>query len=299
MELRQLVYFDAVAREMGFTRAAVQLHVAQPAISAQIRRLESELGVALLNRTTRQVSLTQAGELFWARTRGVLAQLETARAELEDLSAVLRGRVRIGATQVLGALDLPGVLADFRRSHPGVIITLRSGLVADLLDELNRRELDVVLGPARRDKAGRYTVRSITEERFVLITAPGHQPAGSASSGLALARDESFICLSPDSGLHAILTEAAAAEGFVPRIEFETYGPASIRELVSAGLGVALLARSAASALGPPVDVHELRPEPAHPRIAMMTPKATLDPATRAFRKHVLSSAGAAAALPG
>src|SRR5215468_4217165 len=103
MELRQLVYFDAVVRHGGFSRAAERLHVAQPAVSAQIRRLETELGTTLLQRTTRRVSLTYAGELFLARARRVLAQVDAARGDLAELSAVLRGRVRIGATQVLGS----------------------------------------------------------------------------------------------------------------------------------------------------------------------------------------------------
>ena len=111
MELRQLAYFDAVVRHGSFTKAAQRLHVAQPAVSAQIRRLEAELGVTLLERTTRRVALTQAGELFLARARLALAQLEGARADLAELSAVLRGQVRIGATQVLGSLDLPAALA--------------------------------------------------------------------------------------------------------------------------------------------------------------------------------------------
>src|SRR5215468_10932477 len=110
MELRQLAYFDAVVRHGSFTKAARRLHVAQPAVSAQIRRLEAELGATLLERTTRRVALTYAGELF----------------------AVLRGRVRIGATQVVGSLDLPAALAGFRLRYPGVSLALHSGLIAKL-----------------------------------------------------------------------------------------------------------------------------------------------------------------------
>jgi len=80
VELRQLVYFDAIIRHGGFTRAAEQLHVAQPAVSAQIRRLETELGVTLLERTTRRVRLTQAGELLLGRARRALGELDGARA---------------------------------------------------------------------------------------------------------------------------------------------------------------------------------------------------------------------------
>jgi LysR family transcriptional regulator, transcription activator of glutamate synthase operon len=101
------VYFDAVVREGGFTRAARQLHVAQPAISAQIKQLETELGVVLLQRQVRPPALTHAGEVFHSRARLVLAQIEAARFEMLELSAVVRGKVRVGATPVLGSLDLP------------------------------------------------------------------------------------------------------------------------------------------------------------------------------------------------
>ena len=91
MELRQLAYFEAVVRHGGFSRAAEQLHVAQPAVSAQIRRLELELGTALLERTTRRVRLTPAGELVLTRARSALAQVEGARADLAELATVSRG----------------------------------------------------------------------------------------------------------------------------------------------------------------------------------------------------------------
>lgn len=118
MELRQLVYFEAVVRCGGFTRAAEHLHVAQPAVSAQIRHLEKELGVTLLARTTRRVALTQAGELLLVRARRVLVELDGTRVDLAELTEVLRGRVVLGATEVLGAFDLPATLASFAGRFP-------------------------------------------------------------------------------------------------------------------------------------------------------------------------------------
>ncbi|TCC63422.1 LysR family transcriptional regulator [Kribbella pittospori] len=281
MELRQLVYFDAVVRHGGFTRAAENLRIAQPAISAQIRRLETELGTELLQRSTRRVSLTHAGELFWSRTRRVLDELDAGRADLDQLAAVLRGRVRIGATEVLGTLQLPAQLADFRRRYPGLGLTLRSGLIDVLLEALDGGELDVVIGPVHADLSPRYVVRRLVEESVVLVTPPGRRLD---EPSLAAARDESFICLPVGSGLHEILTRASADAGFIPRIEFETYSPASIRELVSAGLGVALLAGSAARAPGPPIEVHPL-PHLNHPPIGLMTlGERPLTPAAAAFR---------------
>ena len=295
MELRQLAYFDAVARHGSFTKAARRLHVAQPAVSAQIRRLEAELGTTLLERTTRRVALTHAGELFLARARQALSQLDGARADLAELSAVLRGQVRIGATQVLGALDLPAALAQFRRRYPGVCLALHSGLIAKLLRLLDAGDVDLVVGPVHDDLPAAFAARPLAAESMVLVTPPGHRLAAQRGATLAAAGDEPFVCLASDSRLHTILTEAAAAEGFAPRIEFETYSPASIRELVAAGLGVALLARSAAEGPGPAVGVCELARPPEHPPIGLIRSRARpLTPAARAFGDHLAQAAGRA-----
>jgi LysR family transcriptional regulator, transcription activator of glutamate synthase operon len=296
MELRQLAYFDAVARHGSFTRAAQRLHVAQPAVSAQIRRLEAELGMPLLERTTRRVALTHAGELFLARVRQVLAQVDGARADLAELRAVLRGQVRIGATQVAGSLDLPMALAQFRRRYPGVSLALHSGLIAKLLGMLNAGTVDLVVGPVHDDLPAAYHARPLVSESLVLVTPAGHPLAACQGTTLAAARGEPFVCLAADSRLHAILTGAAAAEGFTPRIEFETYSPASIRELVAAGLGVALLARSAAEGPGPAIGVCELARAPEHPPIGLIRFRdRPLTPAARAFADHLAKTAGGAA----
>lgn len=291
MELRQLVYFEAVARCGGFSRAAEQLRIAQPAVSAQVRRLEAELGTPLLERTTRRVALTHAGELFLARTAAILGQLDGARADLAELDAVVRGHLRIGATQVLGSIDLPRSLAGFNRRYPGVTLTLRTGLIARLLGDLDSGAIDVVLGPVHDDLPGRFAARPLVPENLLLVTPPG-RPAP-ASPTLAALADEPFVCLPPGSGLHTILADAARAAGFTPRIQFETYSAASVRALVAAGLGVALLAESAVRAPGPAVQAHRLRPAPEHPPIGLIEVRGrTPGPAARAWRRHLNQNYG-------
>jgi LysR family transcriptional regulator, transcription activator of glutamate synthase operon len=288
MELRQLVYFEAVARCGGFSRAGEELHIAQPAVSAQIRRLEAELGTQLLRRTTRQVALTEAGELFLVRARRVLNELALARGELDDLADTVRGRVRIGATAVLGSLELPAAMAVFHRSHPDVALTLRVGLVAELCAALDADEIDIVLGPLHEDLE-RYVSRPLAEEGLVLVTAPGDpENTRGAIRTLAAVGEQPFVCLPAGSGLRAILVAEAARHGFVPRIEFEAGTPAAVRGLVSAGLGVALLAESAARAPGPPIAVHHLADAPRHPPIGCILPTdRTATPALQAFLRQI------------
>src|SRR5205823_2241058 len=118
MELRQLRYLVALAEERHFTRAAAREHIAQPALSQQISRLEAEVGVALVERTTRRVALTDAGAALAERARRILAELDAAEAELRDLAGVRTGHVTIGATGTLGPVDIAELLAVFNRRYP-------------------------------------------------------------------------------------------------------------------------------------------------------------------------------------
>ena len=118
MELRQLQYFAAVARHKHFTRAAEALYVTQPALSQQIRRLEEELGLALLRRTSRGVELTAAGADLLVHAEAILAEVERARAQMDRHTGVSRGVVRVAATAA-DAPRLPEALAAFHGEHPG------------------------------------------------------------------------------------------------------------------------------------------------------------------------------------
>ncbi len=283
------MYFEAVARLGGFTRAAEQLHIAQPAISAQIRHLERELGATLFERTTRRVQLTHAGTLLLARVQTVIIELDQARADLNDLAAVLRGPLRLGVTQVLGPIDLPGLLATFHRRYPEVTLTVRSGLVAALLRELDAGTVDALIAPIHDDLPDRYLARPLGSETIVLVTPPGHLSPGRRPLSLATVRQEPFICLPAHSGLHTILTATCAKLGFQPHVQFEAPDPAAIRSFVAAGLGVALLAESTARGDGPLIDIHHVEPVPDHPPIGLILNRHQVTPTLRAWTELLAS----------
>src|SRR5437763_15069617 len=125
MDLRQLRYLVALAEERHFTRAATREHIAQPALSQQIRRLEAELGLPLVSRTTRSVSMTDAGDLLVGRARRILAEVDAAHAEMERLTGLESGHVSVGAMHTMGPVDVSLVLAIFHQRHPGVELTAR------------------------------------------------------------------------------------------------------------------------------------------------------------------------------
>src|SRR3954470_14564986 len=132
MELRQLEYFAAVARHRHFTRAAESLYITQPALSQQIRRLEAELGLTLLRRTSKGVELTAAGEDLLRHAERVLAEVAAARADMDRHTGIARGVVRVASTAA-DAPRLPEALVDFHADHPGIQIALRQGSAAEVV----------------------------------------------------------------------------------------------------------------------------------------------------------------------
>ncbi|MEA2195029.1 MAG: hypothetical protein QOG42_1463, partial [Solirubrobacteraceae bacterium] len=143
MELRQLRYLVALAEERHFTRAAAREHIAQPALSQQIRRLEAEVGLALVERTTRKVALTGAGELLVARARHILSELDAAQAELQTLAGVQGGRLSVGALHTMGPVDLSLLLASFHRNHPAVELSVREQSSEELAEMLRDDVIDL------------------------------------------------------------------------------------------------------------------------------------------------------------
>src|ERR1700754_345047 len=135
MELRQLEYLVAVAEEANFTRAAERIHVAQPAVSAQIGRLERELGQQLFDRSRRSVRLTAAGEAVLPYARAALAAVHDMHVAVEELTELVRGTVTIG-TVTSHNVDMPRLLAEFHTDHPNVEITLSTDSSDNLIEDV-------------------------------------------------------------------------------------------------------------------------------------------------------------------
>src|SRR5512142_603745 len=174
VELRHLEYFVAVAEERHFTRAAERLRVAQSGLSASIRALERELGAELFVRHTRRVDLTDAGRALLAEAHRTLASAAAARDAVDAVRGLLRGRLTVGSEQCLGVIDLPPVLAAFRRAHPGVEIRLRYAGSGHLVEEvrLGRLNLGFVALPGPAPEGVRLL--PIATEPMVLLCHPGH-----------------------------------------------------------------------------------------------------------------------------
>jgi len=278
MELRQLRYLVALADERHFTRAAAREHIAQPALSQQIKRLETEVGLALVERTTRRVALTEAGELLVARARRILAEVDDAQAELGTLAGVKGGRLAVGALHTMGPVDLSLLLASFHRNHPDVELTVREQSSEELAEMLRDDVIDLAfLSVTEQVQSRGLQLRRLVTEELVAVLPPQHSLAGREGVTLSELAGESFISFRAGSRLRELLDSAAAETGFEPRIRLESNESRRIRSLVSSGLGVAILPRSDAIGPGAPVAVARLV-EPA------LTRDVTL--ASRAKRRH-------------
>ncbi|MCW2876569.1 MAG: LysR family transcriptional regulator [Sphaerisporangium sp.] len=244
MELRQLEYFVAVAEECHFTRAAKRLHVAQSGLSASIRSLERELGAPLFLRSTRQVELTPAGRALLGEARRALSATDAAKDAVAAVQGLLRGTLAIGSLQCLHAVHLPAVLAGFIAAHPGLEISLRQGGSGELIEQVHAGRLDLafVSRPARYPDD--VVVGPLASEPLVLACAPEHPFAARGEVELMELRAEGFVDFHPDWGTRDLVDDVLAAAGVDRRVSLEVTDVHSLLDLVTFGLGVALVPQS-------------------------------------------------------
>ncbi|HWT93183.1 MAG TPA: LysR family transcriptional regulator [Solirubrobacteraceae bacterium] len=261
MELRQLETFVAVAEEGSFTKAAQRLHVVQSAVSATVRKLEAELGVTLLNRTTHRVALSDAGALLLPEARRTLEAAAGAQDVAAQLRGGLRGTVRIGTMQGqrTQSITLAALLADFRGKHPDVEFDVRQRGSADTARMLRDGQLDLgLVGLAERDAQGLDLI-TLAREEMVLACAPGHRLAAHTSVTLDELEDEAVADSPPGWGTRIAVDRAFGLAGARRRTAYEINDIPSIVDFVEHGLAVAVLPPSFVTATAPAVRLVPIR----------------------------------------
>ncbi len=240
MELRHLKYFEAVARHSHVTRAAAELHIAQPALSKQVSQLEQELGVALFDRVGRNVRLTEAGEALLPHVRAVLAQIESARAEMSERVGLRRGRARIGTPPSVGTQLLPKALAAFNKRYPGIELRLCEAGIQTLLELLESGMADLAIATLPvEDQA--LTVVPLFTESIVVAVSKEHRFANRTTVTLSELSEDAWV-LSPNNyELRDATLNACQKAGFKPRVVLDGGEMDTLLRLVEAGVGIALV----------------------------------------------------------
>lgn len=281
MDLRQLSYFVAVAEERQFTRASVRVSVAQPAVSAQVRRLERELGEALFHRDQRAVTLTEAGQALLPHARAALAAADRGRDTIASLRGLLKGRLRIGVSRPVDR-RIAQTLGAFHRAHPAIELAFTEQHNEPLIAAVAAGDIDVAaVGLAGGDLPAQVKARVIDVEPLVLVTRSGHPLSRHETISIGRLRDQPMITLMRGSGLRTVLEDACAKAGFAPRIAVETGELPSLLELTAEGLGVAIVPRSAIGDAA--VVVVEITRPRLKRRTALVWNHETSTPAARAF----------------
>jgi DNA-binding transcriptional LysR family regulator len=242
MEMRHLEYFVAVAEERNFTRAAGRLHVVQSGVSAVIKSLERELGATLLERTSKRVALTDAGEALLPRARAALDAVRSARDAVDDVRGGLRGTVRIGTLTSVGTIDVPGLLGQFHRTHPDVTLhlTVSSQGSAGLLDGLLDGSIDLAIASVPGRPPAGVRLRQTHHEQLRLVLPEGHRLAAAEQVTVADLAGEAFVDFPAGYGNRIVVDRAFAAAGVQRQVAIQVMDITSGASYVREGLGIAI-----------------------------------------------------------
>ncbi|MFM0219919.1 LysR family transcriptional regulator [Paraburkholderia caledonica] len=274
----QLITFAAVAEHLNISRAAVALHLSQPAVSGQLRQLQDEFGEPLYQREGRGVRLTPAGEQlasYAARLRDTWRQAHAYRDALRGLE---QGTLRIGATTTPASYLLPYLIADFHRRYPDVALHTADGNTTDIVGALGSVDIALIEGPVGADLPPDTAVHAWREDEIVAIMPRAHPLAASAQGAgvdLAALGAEPLIVREAGSGVRQIVERAFARAGVPMRVALEIAGVEGVKEAVRAGMGIGFVSAMSMRHEDGALRVFSLSPEPLTRRLSIVVPHAS------------------------
>ncbi|MCT9070330.1 LysR family transcriptional regulator [Cupriavidus gilardii] len=243
MDFRRIRHFVVLAETLNFRRAAERLHIAQPALTVSIQKLEQELETQLFVRETRGVTLTPSGHAALAEARRILFHAGHFREAAHAAASGMGGTLRIGFVGSTTYHLLPQLVSRFRAEYPAVELTLKEATSASIVKQLEDGALDVGLVSIPLLQAGRITLAPLEHDRFVAALPRHHPLAGHRSLNLSELAGERFVMYAREeaSGLHAAAMTACQLGGFQPRITQIATQIQTVMALVESGLGIALV----------------------------------------------------------
>jgi DNA-binding transcriptional LysR family regulator len=281
----QLITFAAVAEHRNISRAAVALHLSQPAVSGQLRQLQEEFGEPLYQRDGRGVRLTPAGEQlasYAARLRDTWRQ---AHAYRDALRGMEQGTLRIGASTTPASYLLPYLIADFHRRYPDVTLHAADGNTTEIVGALGTLDIAMIEGPVGMELPPDTAVHAWREDEIVAIMPRTHPLAQAASAGVKAgdgARVELAACgMHPlvlretGSGVRQIVERAFARAGVPMRVALEIAGVEGVKEAVRAGMGIGFVSAMSMRHENGALCLFSLSPEPLTRRLSILVPHAS------------------------
>ncbi|HYG77863.1 MAG TPA: LysR family transcriptional regulator [Planctomycetota bacterium] len=267
MDINPLRYFAEVAKVKNFTRAAENCHVAQPALSQQIRRLETLLGLKLLKRLPRGAALTSEGEILLPYVQKVLNAVQDAEDVAADLRGASRGTLKIVSLPSACVYVLPPKIAAFKRDHPRIDIVLEENISASIPEQVLSGKFDLGVTQSPHPVPGMS--RALIHEEDLLLAVPeGHPLALRDDVELSEAAGESFVVTKPDTEFRNLAVELCQRAGFDMHAAFEADHFDSLQAYCAVGMGVALIPSS--------VIINTLTPRPHYLRISKPEAKRRL-----------------------
>jgi LysR family transcriptional regulator, hydrogen peroxide-inducible genes activator len=240
MEMHQLRYFVAVARTGTFSRAAGECHVAQPSLSQQIQKLESEVGERLFERTRRRAILTPAGALFLPHALSILETAEQGRQEIREMSGEIRGKILLGSLPTIAPYFLPEIIRLFREKYRGVELIFHEETTLQLLRGLEENELDLALISDSAPNP-RIRIENLFSEELLLCLPAGHVLVDQRVVVAADLQQEKFILMQEGHCLGAQAQRFCQSKGLRPQISCRSAQIATVLAMVQAGLGISLI----------------------------------------------------------
>jgi DNA-binding transcriptional LysR family regulator len=249
IELRQFRQFIAVAEELSFRRAALRLRMAQPPLTAAIKKMESELGVLLIERSNRIARLTEAGRVFLEEARRAVAQADRALNAAQRAGAGLSGSLRVNFVPSVAHDLLPRILRAFGDAHSGIDLNLGEATTAQQVAALTEDRADIGFVMPPLHNAEGLSIDVLLRDQLVVALPEGHRLANRRSMTLAHLADERWILFPArhGPGLYGRVLSACAKAGFVPRAAQETMQMDTIASFVAGGIGLALVPASLAA----------------------------------------------------
>jgi len=296
VELRQLRYFAAVVEEGGFSRAARRLHISQPPLSTQMKSLEDELGVRLLERTNRGVTPTAAGAIFYDEATAVLARLELAKTRARHAGRGDAGQLTIGFVSIADFGVLPPALKEFRSRFPAVEVQLHELTTDAQIPQIRAARLDLGIGLGPVDDA-ELDFETVLSEELVLAAPTGALLAkGEGAADLKRFSRESFIVPPREvaPGLYDLVMRQCLASGFAPRITQHARQMQTVIGLVASGMGFALVPESVRNLRRPGVRYRRLLGKRALIDLGLLRLRGTNNPIADHFVRTLKSVAQAA-----